>query len=546
MKQKENIVSKIELAAGIMLCALIASGFILKVQSVLGMDLSREYREMTAVEFARLIAGGVNPYGLEMLDREVLLPTNIYGLLAPYLMSIFVKLFHYGLGILSVLQSCQLMTVIVELIGCVFFYLAVRERTGRHIYAAIGTYFYYGCFWRYSAFSGAFADSFGLALLPVLFFLVYRDQKREKPRLFMYAVLLILLFYAKQYFILVSVGLFFFVWSAYSLKKAFILAFESLGVMLGSIAVIQLACPLYFTESLAIAQSQNGGGDYLYSISQLPFLLIRTYGIFTCLVGLALIMFIFGKKLGAKENFSDLVRVENKHLTVSYELCELIFTFPMAVYIAQEKGALYSYYLQIFIPFFILTGIVAANSIFSYVKNKMTNVVAARGLLICSIGLCLLFTYGYRSFIFVKSQTEEEIAVWKEVNELIEQYDEAGEVFLAPVPARYYVEHDIPFWDYGQGEYNTPEFYENYQNNSFMKTVFPYADVIFQKYMANDADFYDKLSEGYYHCVIVDDFREFQADFAQGMFPAYSLYGDRVLKVGNEEIVIHIYLKKES
>lgn len=97
-----------------------------KNKAKIAYNTPKELREMNTVVFAHQFAHGSNPYSYAALNNGTPPPTSIYGLVVPLLMSPFIHLF--SLVHLNSLQACELLTLMVEVVGTVFFYRLLRAR----------------------------------------------------------------------------------------------------------------------------------------------------------------------------------------------------------------------------------------------------------------------------------------------------------------------------------------------------------------------------------------------------------------------------------
>ena len=134
-------------------------------------NVPREYREMNSIKFAVDFAANMNPYAGDLLDQDYPFATNMYGIAMPLFLSIFVRIFGCITN-LSILQICQIVTVFIELFGVCMIYYIGYVKTHSHLLSVFSSLLLMACYWRYSAFAGAFPDSYGITLSIFLFLLV--------------------------------------------------------------------------------------------------------------------------------------------------------------------------------------------------------------------------------------------------------------------------------------------------------------------------------------------------------------------------------------
>lgn len=197
-----NIESVLAAVGIIMLCFLV----VLKFYTILKINVPRELREATLAVFAKDLANGVNPYAISILEHEIPSATSLYGCFVPMVLAPFVKIFSFiGIG---ALQTCQIVTLVVEIVGIYFGYKIIYSITNNEFCSICSTIILYSCYWRYDACGGAFPDQWGVTLSIILAYLVYKDEERKRYRPLLYAAIIVVLFYIKSYFVFVTFGLF--------------------------------------------------------------------------------------------------------------------------------------------------------------------------------------------------------------------------------------------------------------------------------------------------------------------------------------------------
>ena len=128
------------------ICPLIAVAFVShKFLTVFAVDVPRELREMNMVVFAKAFSGGRNLYMPDVLNAEIPTATNLYGFLAPLIISPFIAM-TAGIGV-SALRMSEILTIVIECIGIYFAYAALHERTENAPYSLIGAIILDSCYW---------------------------------------------------------------------------------------------------------------------------------------------------------------------------------------------------------------------------------------------------------------------------------------------------------------------------------------------------------------------------------------------------------------
>ena len=466
-----------------------------KGYSIISCDTPKELREMTSVAVAHQFAYGHNPYSSSVLGHDIPSVTSIYGLLIPLLMSPFIRLF--SVTPLSVLQICQLLTLIVEIIGAVFFYRLLVRKTGNYLLSLSGAVLFHTCYWRYSAFGGAFPDQWGLTLSVILADLLNADEQKNHYRPLLYAVGMIGLFYIKQYFVLVLIGLCIYL-LLYS-KRDFI-KLIIYGAILGILSVIftYLLFPLYFSEVFPIAHGQTITGVASYSTTQI----LRLSVYYGPVVLFAIIGFLTSRY--------QIIRKKHLHGEVTYELCQIIFIFPPLFHIAENQGTNYTYYLQLWYPYIILYGITSASVLLRHLYHKcispMCGKVKVLLLKVCFVSVCLLTALSLVKVLpsyHCPSMTAKQRESWHNAYVLLDRYSSEGDILVSMVLSNYCLEHDITTSNYGQAEYNNLQNLENYKSSRLWRNIFLFdnTEEILQRNISYNQTIKNKIYDQAYRCI---------------------------------------------
>lgn len=467
-----------------------------KARFIIDFDAPKELREMTSVAIAHQFAFGKNPYAYTVLESEIPSVTSIYGLLVPLLMSPFIRLF--SAASLSTLQICQLITLFVEIMGSVFFYCTLLRKTEHSLLALCGAFLFHTCYWRYTAFGGAFPDQWGLTLSVILMGVITVDEQRGHYRPLLYAVLIIGLFYCKQYFVLILIGLCVYLF-LYSKKDLIRLLFY--GGLIGTLTVIgtYLFFPLYFAEVFPIAHGQTITGDSAYSFVQIKKLSIY-YG---PVVLFAMIGFLI--------KLYHMIRARKLRGMVTYELCQIIFIFPPLLRIAENQGTNYTYYLQLWYPYIIFYGIVSVSALLKYNCSELTVFLHTRcaktiAPIIYYIAICLLCILSiirvlpsYDCPVLSSGQKQS----WYRAYDILDRYSAEGEILVSMVLSNYCLEHDIATSNFGQAEFNNLKNLENYRSSRLWRNIFLFDDTeaLLQKNISYNQTIREKIYSQSYSCI---------------------------------------------
>lgn len=465
--------------------------------SVIAYNSPKELREMNTVALAHHFAYMDNPYSVSVLEREIPVVTSIYGLLVPLIMSPFIRLLAFTH--LSALQICELLTLIVELAGTFYFYQLTLRKTGNHLFSLAGAFLFHTCYWRYAAFGGAFPDQWGLALSVILMNRLHADEQKQHYHPLLYAAYLISLFYIKQYFVLLVIGLcaYLLFHSVKDLKKLILY-----GIFLGGISVVlvHLFFPLYFTEVFPVAHGQTITGDPSYSLRQI----FRLSMYYAPVVLFTVTGFII--------KLSNLIRRRQFSFhKITYEFCQISFILLPLFLIAENQGTNYTYYLQLWFPYMILYGIVFASEALTYFRQKTAFPICVnkpKTLLpvVCSVLICL-FTIlslvrvlpSYHS----EPMTHEQRQAWDNAYDILDRYSSEGEILVSMLLSDYCLERGIATSNYGQAEYNHAGNLENYRNNKLWRNIFLFdnTEQLLQKNISYNQTVRDKLYAQSYRCI---------------------------------------------
>ena len=460
-----------------------------KGYTVIVYNTPKELREMNMVAFAYHFAYGKNLYASSALKSMIPAATSMYGFLVPLMLAPFVRILSFTS--LNALQICELITLIVEVTGALFFYKLLCRKTERRLLSVTGMLFFYSCYWRYSGFSGAFPDQWGLTLSIILMDILHNDKNKNVYHPALYTGMIICLFYIKQYFILIAIGLFVYLFiNSKNDGKKFIVY----GLIFGSISIFltHWIFPLYFSEVFPIGQGQVLTGDPRYSLKQL-LKLSRDYGgiMIFGLLHICIDIHTMIKKKKLKKDFS-------------YELCQLIFLLPIIFYIAENQGTNYTYYLQLWYPYVILYCMTSIPFLANYIKSilpKNTRVLCSFLQYILIIAaLIKIMPYFQCSFI-----TDEEKDAWVRSYHTLAEYSSKGDMLVSMLLSDYCLENDIATSNYGQAEYNSTANLQNYRNNKLWRNLFLFnhTEEILQNNITYNAQIRDNISMQAYSCIAI-------------------------------------------
>lgn len=467
-----------------------------KARFIIEFDAPKELREMTSVAIAHQFAFGKNPYAYAALESEIPSVTSIYGLLAPLLMAPFIRLL--SVTSLSTLQICQMLTLLVEIMGSVSFDCILLRKTEHRLLSLCGTFLFHTCYWRYTAFGGAFPDQWGLTLSVILMDVITVDEQKKHYRPMLYAALIIGLFYCKQYFVLILIGLcvYLFFYSKRDLIRLLVY-----GGFMGSLTIVcaYLFFPLYFAEAFPIAHGQTITGVSAYSLIQIKKLSFY-YG---PVVLFAMIGFLI--------KLYHMIRRKKLCGMVTYELCQIIFILPPLLKIAENQGTNYTYYLQLWYPYIILSGIVSVSALLKYnfgelavfMRMRCKKTIALEIYYIAICLLCVLSVIGVLPSYDCPVLSSGQKQSWRHAYDILDRSSAEGDILVSMVLSNYCLERGIATSNYGQAEFNNLKNIENYRSNRLWRNIFLFDDTeaVLQKNISYNQSIREKIDCQSYSCI---------------------------------------------
>lgn len=531
----QNKKSMLQLCGCCMIWILFLAIVIQKGYTVIAYNTPKEVREMSSVVFAYHFAQGDNLYAASALDHAVPPATCVYGILLPLVLAPFIRLFSFTS--LNALQICELMTLIFEIVGAFVFYRLLCIKTSRYFLSAVGMLFFYSCYFRVDGFAGAFPDQWGLTLSVILMCVIYQDEVKGHYRPGLYAAIIIGLFYTKQYFVFIVVGLCIYIF--FHSKKTFgLLALYGVGGSIVSVFLIDYFFPLYFSEALAIMQEQVGQvADLRFSIGQVleinkVYIGIIVFGV--CNVFVAIYNTIKRKK----------IKIE-----FSYELCQVVCMFPIVLYLAQNPGNYYAYWFQLWYPYVIIYCITSAVVVLRYIYSLHYAKIKVLCLGMCSI----LMGYSFYQMLYTPPflfkcdlMTDGERDAWNRSYEMLDKYAKEGDILVPMLLSNYCLENNIETSDYGHAQCNVPFTMENYKNSKLWPNFFlvDYTEVLLEKCIQyNDVEIRRKIADQSYSCIVLTSVKDYGLTEQEVIDSGYHILTKEELPSGRQHWEVVFYIK---
>ena len=495
--------------------------------------LPQELREGVTVKLAVEFAKGNNPYGIEYNELNVPV-INHYGWFTAAFLSVFIrvgKIFAFARPEVI----CTIVTLGVVAMGCMALWIAVYIHSNNLYLATIASEVALSCYWRLGFNGGSFPDSYGLTLSLILLWVVERDVKCNKYRYPVYIVLVILMFYTKQYFVLCGAGIF--IWLFFQNRKVAI-KYTVFGLITGiiSIIVVNITLPLYFTEALLYSGITNTFDHNIeYAKTQFQFLFQSYKPMFIVIVS-----FVITFMLAAFAKGKDRSVAAAQIICVTrYDVIMMLLGTIACFRIGQHGGAIYSYYLQIWIPYVVSVSCVCAFKIMkdSEDKSHYASVLVMLVLLLTPKTCSMFFTPNYVG--------DDDIQKWKDVYALLDSYSEGdGTKLLLGDPLSFYaVDHDYEAYDYGSTEYAYQGLLDSI--NPFIRNLFIRADWLIERVEETRIKAKEKIENGEFTCLVILDGNPCRIthEYVDNT-GKYELYSETVLQTGGQRWPAFIYVLK--
>ena len=197
-----------------------------------------DYYEGTTVLLTGLIAAGDNPFTREFQPAAMYVYPPLYNVLVAPLTWMFE----------NSLQLHRQVSALLILISCTICALAVYScgRSWRHSLAAAATLYAALLFYATPV---ASTNALGVCLYLLILYLPWR-YRFSAPSLALACLLGVLVFYAKQYFILAMAMLCLYLFLYVSMRRALLLGFSYALLLTGSLFLVHLSSPYYLDNTL--------------------------------------------------------------------------------------------------------------------------------------------------------------------------------------------------------------------------------------------------------------------------------------------------------
>lgn len=453
------------------------------------LDIPNEYREPANFDLTLTFIKGINPYSADVLEGEVPGCVFQYG----PLFSLLVALLHFILPFVDIFALHYVVAFICVISASVMAAVIAYEKTETLLPAACSFLFTISCTWRYG-YINAVPDTLGVTLLILIFFIETRHGIKGKE--YIESVLSVLLFYTKQYFIVIAASLF--IYKLITDRKAWLrLTLSGIVILTASIAVVNYTCPLYFTYTILIVHGVSGQS---VASNHPLFSLIRVLGsasiteagqtaalpstgwafeIFQLRNLISIFLFVFaGFILGVIKAFVQRTpRFEASRLFVIHSGV----AFLALLFLGQNDGAWLSYYLELLMPSVIIYAFISIE------KDVLGEDMRGRMKLACVILLLFMVmytTYKTDSRLPYFEKDESVMAAWDKAYKYCDTYASAGEViYRAPLGVNALAAGRY-LYDNGHEMAIHKAFLEEYNSSAFYRKLFPLGGRLMEQHEA--------------------------------------------------------------
>ena len=450
----------------------------------LDVNIPNEYREAANVLLTKEFLAGHNPYSLAALKSDLPPMIYLYGPLYSIIVAALGVVFRIDLVLLHYLVTFTCIIASALLAASI-----VKEHTKTAAAPVMAFLFLINCHWRYS-YVNAVPDSLGLFMMVLILYLLSRPEMKLKP--IICAVLSVLIFFSKQYFLLIAgtATAYLFLFES---KKASIKYLLTMALTAGGIAgIIQWKFPLFWTYMIYLAKGPGKGvagtvtrGTVKMSGEAYNFQQIMSIGgmfLFFFIAATAGVLYCIFKKKLEKIDF-----LMFGHMAVA-GICLL--------YIGKNDGAWLSYYLELFVPALIMEALILVERLCPPPSKRWKYLAFA-----LFYTVMFAFTAFRTDTRLKKSQmTEKDYDAWAEAQSIMSANSD-GDMYLYPLLAYYGLKNDKYVYNTGQPFVVTEKFYKRYLKNEGSQQKFPYAGEIFKKHLDYRADVKERVIEGDYSMV---------------------------------------------
>ena len=463
---------------------------------VVTLRMPKTFREMTMIKYALDFSRGINPYASELLNDDLPFNSGCYGFLQAILTAGILKF----VSLKNALLATELLSLGLDMLSALFLYLTLRGRQCERWIALFAATVISLVLYQSGA---AYPHSIGMLLLFFTIWLVGKDTRKEKYHPFAYAVLAILSFYAKQYFLIMAPCLFIYLLIR-SPKDALKLTIYGIVIGFGSLIAVYFVFPLYLPLTLVRANIDSNMSGFTYVLKQIYHVYVRRYPEVTILASVGILLWI-GRMFNSVKRQEG--GVSGKALaflqSISYEgICLAVSIIPVMM-ISRNHGQYCEYFEQLTIPYACVIGCLAMQRIWTFDRSKGVRAMAS------VILLCLAAFTGFHT---VKSISVKVFRLdydhfqesWGETQKILDEKAPEHKIIVTSLLADYCMVNHIYTDDYGQAQYNSETALERLDAKPLYDKIFPAMRQIIQMTLDYRELVQKNIDKGYYEVLVLN------------------------------------------
>lgn len=465
-----------------------------------------EYREFANIDITRMFLEGKNPYDMSNIPPFF----YVYGFVMPLLTSwLYTLLDFLHADILFFQRSIALVCTL--LCGWVAA-KEVKKRTHSGIYGFLAFSITLIAGWSMGL-SVAFPNTMGVF---VMLLILSKTQKiKSVVDIWSIAFLTVLVFFIKQYFIIVLAPVF--IWLLFRSKKfaGFYLLFSILSFAVAAVIVNHLY-PAFF--SITIVHHLSMASHSLPHL--LKQLAVTGLFYFPLLLLCLLIGFNRNKNIAGQlkiipwKSWSEpLIQLPKTPDIYGIAVC---INFIVILRLGMHVGAYMTYIYQLLVPVLVIY-------VLSYIdtlkKEKLKNIAL--------IGIVVFSLYHIGLFINIpRMMNSREKSGWESFYKILNADRAKGLYIYSPLLAKYAWDNYLPVWDNGQTEYIS-----TLRNSGLTDRIFPEANRIALKNNEQMVQFYQQVSAFQPPVIITDNLSFLDSSFLKKA--GYCVTDSATLKAGS-------------
>lgn len=497
---------------------------------VLTLRYPNELLEPSNVYLTKMFLDGKSPYTLASLSYET--PAVNYEY--PFLNSVVAMVVAFVLGGKAVLA--HYIVSFAAFIGTgVLGYLILKPYSKSTAAPIASALLFMMCHWRFGYISAA-PDDLGLFIFILTLYLTTKENVKNKPVIL--AIMTVLCFYTKQYFVFVAAGIFIYMFLK-ERKQAWKFLLYTVVFNVAAIIVISIVWPLYFTYTVFFLYNgifSGGGFGFGALLSQLKYLAAIFAGLFVVLV-IALVRIISSRRKakGGVEN----VQEDSKEIDgLALYIINIPVMFIPLIFFGRNDGAFLSYFLQLWMPSIIVVTFVTLERMEPKSKQIVFDLFYG-----AIAAFTVLFSYLKMPLHVI---TNEELDAWNQAYAIIDEYKAKGDVYYSQLLAYKADEDGGVYCLCGHDGEVSGETLAVWEGSKLCQTIFPHADEIINKFVDYERELTQKAIDSQFELLTFIDGNSLMfASFYLDAGVTYEKLTQLTLEAGNMPYDVQFYVLRK-